>query len=200
MHPSPLFQIEECPDLYVDACVCDEQRNLVFMSAWGRDTALQEFLARLTLGREENGLEQFHILVDGRSIPVFPNHDLLEKRTTRQFRGTLFGSMLHLWLFDRRASVPDQANHFAFALLERNEAPHQRLWPLVIETCPLPLLPHWREPVMEVLIQHQMLIGLPGAIGNVCAWRLAMKLEVLEPALGELIRQGVLTTEIQASA
>ncbi|HCF5158282.1 TPA: hypothetical protein NIG11_006563, partial [Pseudomonas aeruginosa] len=32
--PTPLYQIEECPDLYVDACVCDEQRNLVFLSAW----------------------------------------------------------------------------------------------------------------------------------------------------------------------
>ncbi len=31
--PTPLYQIEECPDLYVDACVCDEQRNLVFLSA-----------------------------------------------------------------------------------------------------------------------------------------------------------------------
>ncbi|WP_256669132.1 hypothetical protein [Pseudomonas sp. MN1F] len=198
MHPSPLFQIEECPDLYVDACVFDEQRNLVFMSAWGRDTALQEFLARLTLGREENGIEQFHILVDGRSIPVFPNHDLLEKRTTRQFRGTLFGSMVHLWLFDRRASAPDQANHFAFALLERNEAPHQWLWPLVIETCPLPLLQHWREPVMEVLTQHRMLTALPGTIGNVCAWRLALQLDVLESSLGELIRRGELTIEAQA--
>ena len=198
--PTQLFQIEELPDLYVDACVCDEQRNLVFLSAWGRDTVLQEFLARLTLGREENGIDQFHVIVDGRRLPVFPNQELLEKRTTRQFRGTLFGSLLHLWLFDRRASTPDQANHFAFALLEREEDPHHRLWPLVMETCPLPLLPHWREPVIGVLIQHQMLTALPGAIGNVCAWRLALQLDVLEPSLGELIRRGELTTEAQAQA
>jgi len=198
--PTQLFQIEELPDLYVDACVCDEQRNLVFLSAWGRDTVLQEFLARLTLGREENGIDQFHVIVDGRRLPVFPNQELLEKRTTRQFRGTLFGSLLHLWLFDRRASTPDQANHFAFALLEREEDPHHRLWPLVMETCPLPLLPHWREPVIGVLIQHQMLTALPGAIGNVCAWRLALQLDVLEPSLGKLIRRGELTTEAQAQA
>ena len=198
--PTKLFQIEELPDLYVDACVCDEQRNLVFLSAWGRDTVLQEFLARLTLGREENGIDQFHVIVDGRRLPVFPDQDLLEKRTTRQFRGTLFGSLLHLWLFDRRASAPDQANHFAFALLERDEDPHHRLWPLVMETCPLPLLPHWREPVIGVLIQHQMLTALPGAIGNVCAWRLALQLDVLEPSLGKLIRRGELTTEAQAQA
>lgn len=49
--PTPLYQIEECPDLYVDACVCDEQRNLVFLSAWGRDTVTQELLARLWAGK-----------------------------------------------------------------------------------------------------------------------------------------------------
>lgn len=200
MLPTPLHQVEECPDLYVDACVCDEQRNLVFLSAWGRDTALQEFLARLTLGSAENGLDQFHITMDGRSLPVFPSVDLLEKRTTRQFRGTLFGSLLHLWLFDRRCARPDQANHFAYALLEEAADPLQQLWPLVTETCPLPLLQHWREPVMEVLTQHGMLQPLPGALGAISAWRLSMQLDVLEPALGDLIRQGRLTTEAQATA
>ncbi|HHM7418437.1 TPA: hypothetical protein ACRMT4_006322, partial [Pseudomonas aeruginosa] len=117
-----------------------------------------------------------------------------------QFRGTLFGSLLNLWLFDRRASAPDRSNHLAFALLQRDEDPHQRLWPLVMETCPLPLLQHWREPVMEVLTQHQMLNALPGTIGNVCAWRLALRVDVLEPTLGELIRESILTTDAQAQA
>ncbi|HBO9749895.1 TPA: hypothetical protein L5D85_002281 [Pseudomonas aeruginosa] len=49
--PTPLYQIEECLDLYVDACMCDEQRNLVFLSTWGRDTVTQELLARLWAGK-----------------------------------------------------------------------------------------------------------------------------------------------------
>ncbi|QLG94736.1 hypothetical protein HZF02_23555 [Pseudomonas yamanorum] len=197
-NPNQLFQIEECPDLYVDACACDEQRNLVFLSAWGRDTALQEFLARLTLGSSENGLSQFHIVVDGRSLPVFPNIDMLEKRTTRQLRGTLFGSLVHLWLFDRRCAQPDRANHFAYALLESGQSPHQRLWPLIIDTCPLPLLPHWQVPVMDVLTQNDMLQSLPGTLGAFTAWRLSLQLDVLEPALGDLIRQGQLSTHAQS--
>jgi len=195
--PTPLFPIEECNDLFVDACACDEQRNLVFLSAWGRDTALQEFLARLTLGAAEDGLSQFHIVVDGRSLPVFPNIDLLEKRTTRQMRGTLFGSLIHLWLFDRRCVQPDRANHFAYALLENGQSPHQRLWPLIQDTCPLPLLPHWQKPVMDWLTQHDMLQLLPGTSGAVSAWRLSLQLDVLEPALGDLIRQGQLSTHAQ---
>ncbi|SHN14475.1 hypothetical protein SAMN05216593_109200 [Pseudomonas asturiensis] len=193
-----LFHIEECPELYVDACVCDEKRNLIFLSAWGRDTAMQEFLARLTLGSAENGLDQFHIVMNEQRIPVFPEAELLEKRTTRQLRGTLFGSLLHLWLFDQRCAQPDRANHYAYALIEKSQQPFHRLWPLVVDTCPLPFLPHWREPVMSVLTAHNMLHQLPGAIGSVTAWRLCLQLDVLEKALGELIREGKLTTEVTA--
>jgi len=200
MQSHALYPVAECPDLYVDACVCDEQRNLVFLSAWGRDTVVQEFLARLTLGSAENGLEHFHLEQDGRDLPVFANVDLLEKRTTRQYRGTLFGSLLHLWLFDRRCTQPDRTNHFAYALLTEDSAPLQHLWPLVADTCPLPLLTHWREPVMEVLTHHGMLQRLPGALGRVHAWRLALQLDDLEPALGDLIRQGRLTLEARAPA
>jgi len=188
-----LFQIEECPDLYVDACVCDEERNLVFMSLWARDTALQEFLARITLGPAENGLDQFHIIQNSRSLPVFPNVDRLDKRTTRQYRSTLFGSLLHLWLFDSRCAQPDHANHFAYALFEHGKEADSRLWPLVTETCPLPLLPHWQQQVTQVLMQLEMLKPLPGAIGSISAWQLNLQLAPLEQALGDLIRRGKLT-------
>jgi hypothetical protein len=191
---SLLYQIAEFPELYVDACVCDDQRNLVFFSAWGRDTALQEFFARLTLGRSEGGIDQFHLEVDGRSLPVFPNAGRLEKRTTRQFPGTLFGSLLHLWLFDPRCVTPDMTNHFAYALLHDGDEPLQKLWPLVITTCPLPLLQHWRKPVMQLLSDYGMLSPLGGSLGPVVVWRLAIAIDALELALGELIRDGTLTT------
>jgi hypothetical protein len=60
----PLYRIDECPDLMADGCVGDENGNLVFLSIWARDTAVQEFLARLTLGRDEQGLDQFHVITE----------------------------------------------------------------------------------------------------------------------------------------
>ena len=61
-HPSRmLYRIDECPDLMADGCVGDEHGNLIFLSVWARDTAVQEFLARLTLGRDAQGLDQFHV-------------------------------------------------------------------------------------------------------------------------------------------
>src|SRR5690606_32007983 len=132
----------------------------VFLSVWARDTAVQEFLARLTLARSEQGLAQFHIVTEhGASIPVFVgNVEDLEKRTTRAFRRTLFGSLVHLWLFDKRCVKPDKANATALALLPRTASNHnERLWALVQETCPLPLLDHWRDTVLELLQSQDML-------------------------------------------
>jgi len=192
--PQPLYRIDECPDLMADGCVGDEHGNLVFLSVWARDTAVQEFLARLTLGRAEQGLDQFHLVTDQASIPVFVgNVENLEKRTTRAFRRTLFGSMVHLWLFDKRCVKPDKANASALALLPRAVSDHtERLWALVRETCPLPLLDHWRDDVLALLRSRDMLIRLPFALGPLEGHRLALDVPALTTALGERIRTGTL--------
>ena len=192
------YRIDECPDLMADGCVGDENGNLVFLSIWARDTAVQEFLARLTLGRDEQGLEQFHLITEqGGSVPVFVgNVDNLEKRITRAYRRTLFGSLVNLWLFDRRAVKPDKANASALALLPRDSAHRlDRLWLLVRDTCPLPLLDHWRDIVLELLQARSMLTRLPFALGPLEGHRLAIDVPALTQALGGLIRDNVLTTD-----
>lgn len=193
--PTPLHRIDECPDLMADGCVSDEHGNLIFLSVWARDTAVQQFLARLTLGRDEQGLEQFHLVTEqGASIPVFVgNVDTLEKRTTRAFRRTLFGSMVHLWLFDKRCVKPDKANASALAILPTAVSNRtERLWTLVQETCPLPLLDHWRDTVLELLQSQTMLSRLPFALGPLEGYRLAIDVPALTTALGQLIRNGSL--------
>jgi len=193
-----LYRIDECPDLMADGCVGDEHGNLVFLSIWARDTAVQEFLARLTLGRDEQGLEQFHIVTQqGASVPVFVGDvDNLEKRITRAYRGTLFGSLTNVWLFDRRCVKPDKTNASALALLPTDSA-HQleRLWSLVRDTCPLPLLDYWRDIVLDLLQARTMLTRLPFALGPLEGYRLTIDVPTLTLALGSLIRSNVLTTE-----
>lgn len=194
--PQTLFRIDECSDLMADACVCGDQGDLIFLSVWARDTAIQQFLARLTLGRDEDGLEQFHLINEqGASIPVFVGSvDRLEKRMTRSYRRTLFGSMVNLWLFDRRCTRPDKATASALALLPRVSSDlTMRLWHLVKDTCPLPLLDHWREPVLALLREHDMLQSLPVAFGPLQGFQLGLDVPALTDGLGELIRRGVLT-------
>ncbi len=190
-----LYRIDECHDLFADACVCDESHYLIFLSLWGRDTAVKEFLARLTLGTAERGLDHFHLVVaEDTSIPVaVANVDRLEKRETRAFQRTLFGSMLHVWLLDSRCVKPDKANGSALAILPRDGATRtQRLWSLVQDTCPLPLLPHWRDNVLDLLQSQSMLLSLSFAVGPVEGYRIALDIPALTTALGDLICSGVL--------
>ncbi|HCF0987686.1 TPA: hypothetical protein NI674_006233 [Pseudomonas aeruginosa] len=194
--PHPLFRIDECSDLMADVCVCSEQGDLIFLSVWARDTAVQQFLARLTLGRDQDGLDQFHLITEqGGSVPVFvPSVERLEKRLTRSYRRTLFGSLVNLWLFDSRCTRPDKSTASALALLPRSVAdPTSRLWQLVKDTCPLPLLDHWQSPVLGLLREHQMLQDLPVALGPLRGFRLGLDVPVLTDALSALIRQGALT-------
>lgn len=192
----PLFRIDECTDLMADACVCRENGDLVFVSIWARDTAIQQFIARLTLGRDDDGLNQFHLITEhGGSVPVFiPSVERLEKRMIRNYRRTLFGSLTNLWLFDQHCICPDKNTASALALLPRSAAePTVRLWQLVKDTCPLPLLDHWQTPVLEWLRSHDMLHELPVALGPLRGFRLGLDVPALTDALGELIRNGVLT-------
>jgi hypothetical protein len=199
--PKPLLRIDECPDLLADACVGDEDGRLVFLSVWARDTAVQEFLARLTLAHEARGIEEFHVINDAGAAfqLVVGNADRLEKRLTRAYRRTLFGSLSNLWLFDERCIRPDPANACALALLPLEASCRwDRLWALTRETCPLPLLDPWREPVLEILRERSMLTRLPLALGPLEGYRLALDGPALSEALGELIRRDVLTVGADA--
>lgn len=198
-----LYPIDECRDLMVDACLWESMFNLMFISIWGRDTAIQSFLARLTLGRSADGLEQFHIVNEQNpDIPIFINSvDRLEKRLARVYRQTIFGSLTNLWLFDSRCLKPDKSNSSAILLLPKEVAnPTERIWSTVKETCPLPLLDHWQQPVLAVLKEHSMLTELPKGIGNIAGYQINLHIPDLKLHLGEKIRQGILTTTSQLLA
>lgn len=138
-----LLQLNEIPHIMADSYICDERRSLIFLSVWGRDTAIQELLARLTL-KNEDALTQFTLIDASLNEHIlFPgNTDNLDKLASRHTR-TRFGTLVHTWLFDKRCQVPDQANGQAFLLLNRDD-PHwrERVWSLLLETTTLPLLNH----------------------------------------------------------
>ncbi|MDR2452367.1 MAG: hypothetical protein LBE85_11510 [Candidatus Accumulibacter sp.] len=196
--PKPLFRLDECPELLADACVADEGGELVFLSLWARDTAVQEFLARLTLAHDQEGLDEFHLVNEsGAAFQIgVGNTERLEKRLTRAYRRTLFGSLTNVWLFDRRCLRPDQANARAFSLLPRDSAHRiDRLWALTKETCPLPLLDPWRDTVLDILQARGMLTRLPPVLGPLEGYRLRIDVPALTLALGNLIRQDALSVD-----
>src|SRR3546814_18549117 len=85
---------------------------------------------------------------------------------------------------------------FPYTTLLRSpsDAAHRRdrLCTQVQDTCPLPLLDHWRDTVLALVQTRRMLTGLPLALGPLEGHRLALDVPALTRALGELIRNGPL--------
>lgn len=164
-----MLAVNEINDVYCDALVCDEG-YLVFASCWGRDTAIQELLARLTLTANEGGIAQLsfdgHVASEnGDSADTrlrfenYPakigNPDRLDKMTGRMPKSNLFGDLVHVWLFDKKARQPDYVNREAYLLMQLGQDNQQQgAWNLIKQVCHLPLLEQWQNSIMD-LMQEQ---------------------------------------------
>ena len=193
-----LYTLDECQDLYADAFCIGRHRECLFLSLWGRDTALQELLARLTLPTADNGLDTLHLCQGGtRHAMCFADMDRYSRRSARM-RQTRFGTLVHVWLFDQRCITPDRANLHSIALLDDEEGAcpvDDQLWPRVRELCPLPLLDHWRAPVMTLLHAQHAVLPAPFSQGPIQAWEISLDENDLAPRLSGMICAGVLTPE-----
>src|SRR3990167_11027618 len=136
--------------VYCDGLLTNQDSELLFMSVWGRDTDITELLARLTLPDHPDGIRSFVAKGDGHAIKVVvPNPKLLDKQHGRS-PGSVFGELIQLFVFARSLQQPDRVNREAWALfrIQEGKLDIPDVWPLVMETCHVPLLPHWREPVL----------------------------------------------------
>lgn len=151
-----LFKLKELSDLFADACVRDETGQLMFLSLYGRDTAIQQLLAAFTLKVTEGGFDSFHLQDPaGESHLVHVgNADRLEKFTGKLPRDNLFGNLVHLWLYDPALIRPDRSNQVAWALVDGVDALSQtdsirsRIWGLYKLLSPVPLLDAWQQAVL----------------------------------------------------
>lgn len=202
--PLSFTPLREAPGLWLDALLPDADGELLFLSAWGRDTAAQELLARLSLSEREGGIERLWVQALGHYVEV-GNPDRLDKHSGR-VRTALFGELTHLWVYHRLAAEPDRASRRALLLhrpvdpadTEGQEALRERLWALVRETCHLPLLPHWRERVLAAFEGQDWVRPLEGL--RVGAVWLDLGAPRLEDTIARLAKEGALSVEEEAAA
>lgn len=197
---TPLYAVLECSDVFVDAALRDSAGELMFLSMYGRDTAMLHFLASFTLP-VGNGGRNFFTLVRGteRHRIGLADPGRLDKLTGRLPRGNLFGNLTHVWLYHREGIKPDRSNRSALLLRfeESDEAYAMRTWSLVRELCPVPLLDRWREPLMEAtgeLLITPLSAGSAPPIGVVDGARLTLP-DGFEQIVSAAVAERALTLE-----
>ena len=125
-----LYEVEEISDLYADSFLTDEDHNLVFISLWGRDVIINEFIARITLSDAEQGIKSFHLFDKESGNHHFVdicNLETLEKNTGR-VNTPVFGDMVQAFLYEKMAVEPDLHNGNAL-MLYRDKEPD--IWEIV---------------------------------------------------------------------
>ena len=210
---SELAQIQELPDVQVDACCTDENGYLSFISIWGRDTATSELLARLTLPSNENeSLASGFTLtvhsqqgVSNNKISVAP--DLLEKNFSRSYGRTKFGSINNLWLYDRNSVVADKANLKALVMLQDtnriitlNELEKHPDFGIclqqLISLSPVPILDLWAPVAFKTACELGMVSLHTSYLGRTHCVEIKLEQDAFERKLSQLICQGTLTVTV----
>lgn len=204
-----MYCIDGQSDVFVDACIPDDAGQLLFLSAFGRDTSLQQMLARFQLRATEGGLDRITIRRDAEPFTVLvgdPNR--LEKLSGRLPRETLFGNLVHLWIFDPVVLEPDRANGRGWIMVEdddhrderRVELRAQRRWLLLSRLARIPLLDEWRDPLLDALeAGFPSAWHAPGCIGRLSAERLELP-EAFESLVSGLLARGELSTAGEAGS
>ncbi len=201
-----LMTLPEVPGIFADAVVTDANEALVFLSLWGRDTAIQELSARLSVSEREGGLEQLSLTgPEQQNIRIYTgNADRYDKITGRMPKDNLFGAVTHLWLYDRLVTEPDRVNRKAILLhrvsslsqplshgMGSDKDKESRLWQRVRQACHLPLLDHWRDTVLDAFRKEGWIQDLPGIGLNGITIDLGS--DDVERVVGSLILEGRLS-------
>ena len=156
-----MYQIQQVSDVYADACVRNESSQLMFLSIFGRDTAVKELMARMELsGNDNHHLAELTLkgVCDhaGESHTVIVgDSNRLKTHTGRLPKRKLFGNMSHLWIYDPVISEPQKGSGIAWIIENANHnnasstSIHDRVWSNVCQLAPIPLLEHWKETILN---------------------------------------------------
>ncbi len=183
------LEVSEVHGLFADAILTDRERNLVFGSFWGSDTAIRDFQGRLTLGQQEGGMDSFNVesVLDGKPFKTYiqiANIEQIDQQTGR-VRTDIYGDMVHCILFAKAILQPDMANHRALLISRTDDIPN--LWNAVKLVCPVPLLDHWQGYILPILENAGMIHLLRGIN------QYGVSIEIDEIEVAEIVKSGCRT-------
>ena len=184
-----LYKLMELSDLYADACVRDESGKLMFLSLYGRDTAIQQLLAAFTLKEANGGIGEFRLsTVTDDGVQTIERVEVGDPDRLTKFNGrlpkeNLFGNLVHTWIYDEVLLKPDRSNKTAWLMLDEpfttSSRPRliQGIWSLYKTLSPVPLLDGWSEVVLRAT-QGECVSFMENSayppLGNVSAVRVSL--------------------------
>ena len=160
-----LYEITQVGEVYADAMLRDATGEMMFLSCFGRDTAIKELMARIHLQGGKEGISQLTLVQresDEQKREMATGYLLRPKELVyhsgRLPRG-LFGQLVHAWIYHPTILAPDKGAQMAWVIehrvdqAETGTEPHlqrlrEKVWACVKELSSVPLLDHWQSAVL----------------------------------------------------
>lgn len=174
-----MFILQEQPDVFVDACAANHHAQLLFISVFGRDTSIQQLLARLHQTSSDGGVDDLSLCAQYGAQPLMKvavgDPRRLDKVTGRMPRTGLLGNLVHAWIYDPALHTVDHAAQAAwiFNLRGDDDAERATAWRLVKDLSPVPLIEAWRSAVLDHITASGGFIR-PQCLGTVHAVRIEL--------------------------
>lgn len=194
------MRILDVNDVYTDGFLVDDSGSVAFLSLIGKDTAIQELRARWSLPLNQGGLTDFQIETADSTVRInIGSVESLEFLSGR-LATKLFGNLIQVFVYKQLAQKPDYANRKALQLFKKHDTadPSEKIWSLIKNLSPLPLLDQWKDIILMVFRSKFWLTELPG-IGDVSAHILSIPEDELAEILKTNIQCGALLASADAS-
>ena len=200
-----LYRVREMSDVFVDACVRDASGNLLFLSCYGRDTALTQLFAAFSLSPVAGGFAQITLESDDGRIhrTGIAGADRFKKLAGRLPKENLFGNIAQTWIYDPIVLMPDRSNRIGWVLLDLDSIANdsdaiqaeidRRLWAMYQILSPVPLLPTWERPIRNATREavHDMQTSPFPTLGRVAALLVHLPDE-FDRQVSQLVKAGVI--------
>jgi hypothetical protein len=225
LNQTSLYRIKESPDLFVDACIRNESGQIMLLSVYGRDTATTGLLGRMQIGGREGGLEEISLVKEAETLyhpttgerigqQLYERHSAYvgDPRRLQKFTGRLpqgiYHNLAHMWIYDPSLQQPNKAALVGWVIdklatnPEAMEADQERIrariWQTVIQLASVPLLPHWREPVLKA-IWSEMVVDMSASsfckpLGGMAAIQVHLT-DNFADTISVMVKEGKLTLE-----
>jgi hypothetical protein len=161
-----LYEITQVGEVYADAMLRDANGELMFLSCFGRDTAIKELMARIHLQGGNEGISQLTLVQreDADTRREMATGYLMRPKELVYHSGRLprglFGQLVHAWIYHPAILAPDKGAQMAWVIEHRfnqessaTDDHLQRLrdkvWACVKELSSVPLLDHWQTHVLS---------------------------------------------------
>ena len=191
-----MYVLHEQSDVFVDACASDHRAQLLFISAYGRDTSIQQLMARIHQRATQGGVDHLSMAKTSQDRPLLKvltgDANRLDKVIGRCPKASLLGNLVHAWIFDPVLLKPDPAtgSGWIFSQGDKVDGPaeYRQVWRMLKELSPVPLLDAWALTVMNHLVSVGSLVR-PPCVGSIQALRLELPEDFMD-WVSERVRAG----------